>query len=99
MANINTKIQINIINIKYTIIYYIGNTVYTISFIISICLKQQQQLLLLLYYISPQSAFFNLSFVPVWKEGLHDQVPVNATASFQAPLCNLLSYGRAFGSA
>ena len=29
----------------------------------------------LLYdYISPQSAFFNLSFV--WKEGLHDQVPV-----------------------
>ena len=28
----------------------------------------------------------------VWKEGLHDQGPVNATASLQAPLCNLLSY-------
>ena len=33
-----------------------------------------------------------------WKEGLHDQVPVTATASLQTPLCNLLSYGRAFGS-
>ena len=28
----------------------------------------------------------------VWKEGLHDQGPVNATASLQTPLCNLLSY-------
>ena len=53
----------------------------------------------LLYdYISPtsRSAFFNLSFV--WKEGLHDQVPVIATVQLQTPLCFLLSCGRAFGS-
>ena len=51
----------------------------------------------LLYdYIFPRSAFFNLSFV--WKEGLHDQVPVIATVQLQTPLCFLLSCGRAFGS-
>ena len=47
-------------------------------------------------YIFPRSAFFNLSFV--WKEGLHDQVPVIATVQLQTPLCYLLSCGRAFGS-
>ena len=47
-------------------------------------------------YIFPRSAFFNLSFV--WKEGLHDQVPVIVTVQLQTPLCFLLSCGRAFGS-
>ena len=52
-------------------------------------------------YIFAQSAFFNLSHLSfVWKEtSSRNYGPVNATDSLRTPLCILLSFGRAFGSA